>query len=83
MNNFIALMSSAAVFIGFIGTLVGLYNSRHIRANTNETQRVAVNVNGNITALVSRIAQLTEIMTRHNVPVPPPVIPLPETEETI
>jgi hypothetical protein len=81
VNDFLVLLSSVAVIIGFLGALIGLYNSFHVRKNTNEIQQIAVNVNGNITALVGRIAQLTEIMNNHGVPVPPPTIPIPETGE--
>ena len=81
-HDFLVLLSSLAVIIGFIGTVIGLYNSVHVRKTRDEVQVVAVRVNGNIAALVGRIGQLTEIMTAHGLPVPPPVIPVPETEKT-
>lgn len=71
----LAVLSAAGVVVGFVSTVVSLYNSIHIRKTNREVKRVAVRVNGNIAALVSRIDQLTKVMHDHGVSVPPPPPP--------
>lgn len=81
-HDFLVLLSTLAVIAGFGGAVIGLFNSVHTRQTKREVQLIAVRVNGNIAALVARIDQLTGVMHENDVPVPPPITEIPETENT-
>lgn len=82
MSAFLAVVASVAVLLGFVTAILGLVNQRRISnahaaaANTaREVQNISVNVDGRLSELIERQAQLLGALHESGTPVPPPPPP--------
>jgi len=71
MSAVLAVIASAAVLLGFITALLGLANQRRIRKTAAAVQEVHVLVNKQLSDVLARVAQLTEVMHSGGMDVPP------------
>jgi hypothetical protein len=90
----LAAVAFAAVLLGFITAVLGLVNQRRSKnavaiaeATAGKVQSISVNVDGRLSALIERQAQLLDALHTSGTPVPPipaaaPLIPSEPGEVT-
>lgn len=71
MSTLLATIGSVAVILGFITAVLGLLNQRKIRSTASDVQQISVQVDGRLSALLERQAQLLGALHESGVPVPP------------
>lgn len=69
MSNYAAL---AAVFLGLITAVLGLVTAWQGRNAAAAAREISVKVDGNLSDVIARVAQLTGTLHDANVAVPPP-----------
>jgi hypothetical protein len=92
LNAVIAVLGSVAVGLGFSTAVLGLISQRRIAraaavadATAAQVQTISVNVDGRLSTLIERQAQLLGVLHAEGVPIPEPPpaaapVPVPETE---
>jgi hypothetical protein len=76
MPALLAVMASLAVVLGFVTALLGLLSQRKSRSTAGKVQEISVSVDGRLSALIERQAQLLEALHSSGTPIPPvPVQP--------
>lgn len=71
MNVLVALTAAAAVLLGFVTAVLGLMNQRKIASTAGKVQEISVNVDGRLSGLIERQAQLLSALHISGTPVPP------------
>jgi hypothetical protein len=78
MPALLAVIASLAVLLGFITAVLGLLNARATRravkeaaATTAKVQEISVNVDGRLSTLIERQAQLLDALHSSGTPIPP------------
>jgi hypothetical protein len=71
MTAILALVASVAVLLSFITAVIGLLNQRKIKHAASSVQEVHVLVNAQLSKVLARVDQLSALLTKHDIPVPP------------
>jgi hypothetical protein len=71
MTTALAIFGSVAVVLGFITAVLGLLNQRKIKNTAGKVQEISVNVDGRLSAMIERQAQLLSALHGSGTPVPP------------
>jgi hypothetical protein len=78
LTDALAVIASAAVLLGFITAVLGLLNQRRAakamviaESTAGKVQSISVQVDGRLSALLERQAQLLGALHEADVPVPP------------
>jgi hypothetical protein len=71
VNALLAVIASLAVVLGFITAVLGLANQRRIRHTASDVQQISVQVDGRLSTLLERQAQLLDALHQSGTPVPP------------
>jgi hypothetical protein len=71
MSTFLAVVGSLAILLGFITAVLSLANQRKIKTTAGAVQEVHVLVNQQLSDVLARVAQLTEIMHAGGLDIPP------------
>ena len=78
MSAFLAVIASVAVLLGFVTAVLGMINQRRITRTTatatetaGKVAEISVNVDGRLSELIERQAQLLGALHESGTPVPP------------
>lgn len=78
MTSFLAVLGAGAVFLGAITAVLGFLNQRSARravteaaATAGEVRQISVQVDGRLSMLLERQAQLLAAMHEADIPIPP------------
>jgi len=74
----VTLIGAAAVALGLVTAILGLVNQGRARKTAERVQQISVEVNGRLSTLLEREAQLLQALHESGTPVPPKP---PETEK--
>jgi hypothetical protein len=72
LPNLNTLVGSIAALLGLITVILGLWNQRRIRKTATDVQSISVNVDGRLSKLIERQAQLLGALHESGTPVPAP-----------
>lgn len=71
MSVTVLLLGFVTAVLGLAATVLGLLNQRRIRGTARDVQSISVQVDGRLSTLLERQAQLLGTLNEHGVPVPP------------
>ena len=71
MSILIAIVGATAVVLGLITAILGLVNQRRTRKTALDVQKISVQVDGRLSTLLERQAQLLDALHQSGTPVPP------------
>jgi outer membrane murein-binding lipoprotein Lpp len=71
MTTALAIIGILAVVLGFVTAVIGLANQRRIRSTASDVQNISVQVDGRLSALLEREAQLLAALHGSGTAVPP------------
>jgi hypothetical protein len=72
VSGLLAIIGSAAVLLGFATAVLGIVNQRRAARTAGDVQRISIQVDGRLSALMERQEQLLEALHASGIPVPPP-----------
>lgn len=67
----VSAIAGAAVVLGFVTAVLGLVNQRRSRETAEKVQSISVQVDGRLSALLERQAQLLDALHASGTPIPP------------